>query len=414
MNVASKNDVNINVPFLQMEINGWSINYMSFIKPSNAYKTPIIILAGLFESFSDSLDEYSKLSEDNPLYIVHLPGFGDNSEVGAELTYSAYAMLVSAFMDNLGVGECVLMANTYSANIAICFSEHYEDRLLEAIFVAPVVKIRDSVEYILNENLKSLENGDTKAFAARQTIHFIPTFSESFSGKRKEIVKDYYLALLRSDKNDFEKYFAHIKRLKNASKNKDVTKGIKSCPVIVIAGACDLLTTPQESFDFSNACSNSKFVMIEDTDHLMLREKKAVLFRLFKRILEKKPIKRMRDVKLIETSTLDRKFVRVTSRHEVKERGHIECLNGVIIPIEIDNLSQFGCKFTVDDSESIKFLNMNLVGCKLHLDFVDLKLGLGVFEMTGTDEFRGIFSHESFNAHEKLQSYLYKFSGQDI
>jgi pimeloyl-ACP methyl ester carboxylesterase len=414
MNESTNPKLNINLPFLQMEINGWSINYMSFVRPSNAYKPPIIILAGLFESFNDSIEEYSKLSEDNPLYVVHMPGLGDNEEVGSELTYSAYGMLLSAFMDNLGVAECVLMANTYSANIAICFSEHYEDRLLELIFVAPVVKIRDSVEYLLDENLKSLENGDMKTFAARQTIHFIPTFSESFSGKRKEIVKDYYLSLLRSDKFGFEKYCSHINRLKKISSNKDIIKGVKSCKVTVIAGASDLLSTPQESFDFSNACTNSTFVMIEDSDHLMIREKKSVLFRLFKRILEKKPIKRMRDVKLIESNTLDRKFVRVTSRHDVKERGHIECLNGEIIPVEIDNLSQFGCKFTVDDGESIKSLNKNLIGCKLHLDFVDLRLGVGVFELTGTDEFRGIFSHESFNGHEKLQSYLYKFSHPDV
>lgn len=408
--MSNKSELNADVPFLQMKVNGWPINYKSFIKPSNAYKTPIIILSGLLESFSDALEEHTKLSEDNPLYVVHMPGFGDNEEVGAELTYSAYAMLVSAFMDNLGVGECILIANTYTANIAICFSELYENRLKEMILVAPVVKIRDSVEYLLDENIRSLESGDTKAFAARQAIHFIPTFTESFSGKRKEIVKDYYLSLLKSDKNDFKKYISHTKRLKNISKDKEIIKGVRSCHVTVIAGACDLLTTPQESFNFASACSRSRFVMIDDCDHLMIKEKKSVLFRLFKRILEKKPIKRMKDVKVIESESLDQKYVRVTNRHDVKERGHIECSNGEIIPVEIDNLSQFGCKFSLDDSESLKSLSKNLVGCRLHLDFVDLKLGLGIFKLNGTDEFRGIFSHESFNGHEKLQSYLYKFS----
>jgi hypothetical protein len=114
-------------------------------------------------------------------------------------------------------------------------------------------------------------------------------------------------------------------------------------------------------------------------------------------------------VKLIETSRLDKKLVRVTSRLSLKESGFIECEDGKMLPITLDNLSHFGCKFTLDENLDEELFS-NVSGCRIHFNYLNLKVEIGIFSMDNEKEFRGIFSHASFDDHEKLQSYIKEFS----
>lgn len=392
--------------YISSEVNGWTVLYHKVVHPKNAHKEPVVILVGFGDRYFDHSEEVRRLSENYPVYLVHLPGLGESQEVGAELTYPAYAIMLSTFLESIGVSECSLIAHTHTAHIAASFTGQFVTKVSKVILVAPVIKMRESVKFVMKKNIQSLEQGDLKSYAARQAIHFIPTFSESYSLKKKEIVKDYYLSLLKTREIHLNQLKAHFDRLENATNEMKHFNGIRDCATVVISGERDLMTTPEESFDFAKSCSESTFVLVDETDHSLALEKGNLLARIYKRVFENKSLKRMRGLKVLESSFLDRKYIRVTSRYTINEGGTVKLNDGRVLPVTFENISGFGCMFKVQDDflgEEATFKNNTE---KAMLDFCGLAVDVEVLQSYRDKEFRGVFSFSSFEEHEKLHSYL--------
>jgi pimeloyl-ACP methyl ester carboxylesterase len=221
---------------ITVDVNGWPVHYRSFVKPRNAYKTPIVCLAGLFENDESLVKSLEKVFVTNPVYLVYMPGFLNNDEVGEELTYAAYSMLLNSFISSLGIDSCHLISHSYTANIAIFFVDHFADRVTNITFISPVTQMRDSVKYIANQNIRSINEGNQKAFAARESLNYVPTFSDGSSHEVKNLVKEHYLNILNPENKLGEKYRAHIERLSRFTEESVFIKGVKNCPVTVVSG----------------------------------------------------------------------------------------------------------------------------------------------------------------------------------
>jgi len=398
--------------YRKIDIFNSSLYYRQLVSPKNAHKEPIVILAGLRDRFDNHDDEITRLAVDYPVYLVHLPGFGESLEVGSELSYKDYAKILSGFLESVGVSKCSLVAHTYTANIAKAFYDHAIEKVGYLFLVAPVMRMRESVKFIMKKSIESLESGDAKSFAARQSIHFIPTFTEDYSLKKKEAVQDYYLNLLNHDEVSKQQFCAHIKRLDNIDDKRDEHFGVRECSTVVITGERDLLTTPKEAYDYANTCSDSTFVSIDDSDQLLALDKASTLVRIIKRSLDGKSLKRMRGLKIIETHESEKNFSRVRKRFAVDEKGLVELGSGQKIIANFEALSAFGCMFKVEKSQFGKSEIENISHSleKLTLNFCDITVDAKVLASKSNGELCAVFSFDSFEQHEKLHNYLAKIS----
>jgi pimeloyl-ACP methyl ester carboxylesterase len=393
----------------EVMIDGHAIGYSCLMKPTNAHKPPVVFLAGLFEDDKDSHKRREKLALDHPVFVIHLPGLGESMVDGASLSYEDYAVLLTLFLDHMGVTKCHIIAHTYAANIALKFI-HKDEKIIESfIAIAPILKVRDSVQYLLEENLSLLDKGNVKSFAAQTTLHQITTFSHNHTVKN--VLMNHYLNLIQSDELLLAKYKAHTQRLLDYAKIETTRNTLQCCRICIIAGSNDLTTTPAEAFKLNNECHKSTFILMNEGDQMMNHEKGDVLFRLYKRWVEGKSLKRMKDIKVIDANELAQKYIRTSPRIDIGEEAFLLADNGDKVAVTLDSLTAFGCQLSSDTVLPKQFSRSG----KLIFPFKDLVLNLGLFPIdflsSGKSSFyRGIFSHESFENHEKLQSYLFEFS----
>lgn len=387
--------------------NQHTIHFQSYSKPANAHKNPVVFLASLFESYTDCDKEFTKLAMDYPIVVVHLPGFGVSSETGKDLSGLDYAQMLSGLLNYLGIDSCELITSNYATNVALAFTEHYENRVDKLIVVAPIFKARDSAQYLIKESLKLLNEGNIKAFAAQMSLYHIATFSRPNNYQVKNVLIEHYRSMLSCDPLLLEKYKVHSNRLLAESSDPNGVNGLHQANVCIVAGAYDMLSTPAEAFEFRTLCTRSTFLLMDQADQMMGQQKNDVLFRLYKRFLDGKSVKRMKDAKYIGANELAPKYIRVSDRVDVQEDIYLENEQGYRVKVKLEKITAFGCQILGED-----ILAEGPV--KLVFPFGNLTLDAGLFAMDkGALRYRGIFSHQSFDAHEKLQGYIHQFSQEE-
>ncbi len=260
-----------------MMIEDWEVHYISFIKPNNAFKSPVVILGGIFQTLASFEYEIEQLSKEFPVYFIEFPGQGANDQEASEFDFEDYAQLLKDWMDQLGLEKIIPIALSYSSTIGYHFASMYPKRTQKLIIGGITSSIRASVRSSLEESLDALIEGSWRKFVKGAEAQLIVNKDELDLGKLDQL-----------------RYIQHTQRLLSL---KGLPKG-PSCETLVLTGEFDYLTTPDECFRVAKMCGQSYFTVIKGISCFGSSEKRDVITRLYRRFLSGRPLNRMKDVEL--------------------------------------------------------------------------------------------------------------------
>lgn len=102
-------------------------------------RIPIILLHGLGVSGRYMLPTATRLAADYKVFVPDLPGFGGSDKPAHALGVQALADLLSAWLDDLGIGKAVFLGNSLGCQVIVDLAVRHPQHVHSAILVGPTV-----------------------------------------------------------------------------------------------------------------------------------------------------------------------------------------------------------------------------------------------------------------------------------
>jgi pimeloyl-ACP methyl ester carboxylesterase len=385
-------------PMVQM-LGEWKVEYLQFVQPSNAFKTPVVILGGAFQSFSSFKHDVKELSKDFPVYLINLPGQGSNTQRAGELKSYDHAELLKGWMDQLGISKISLIAYSFGAGIAHHFAGLYPNRVNKLILGGSTLEMRSSVKSLWEASFKAMQEGQRDHFAAGIALNLMNHSQKSFIPEGDVILKSLYIKAQNLTDQEILSYRDEV----NRSFIKEKLPPTPECDTLVFTAEHDHLTMPFEGHKMAQKLK-AEFVIIKDSDHFVSYEKKDVVTRLYRRFLNGQSLKRMKDIEYFSKSEFPRERIRMNSRWHLNNMAFLDTGAGAFIPVNVLEISNFGCRFytSFNDHRSIKGKQK----FTLYLPDENLRVNLILMGDVVNGYFCGVFQHYDLHNTEKVESYI--------
>ncbi len=385
---------------LVMPIGGFDIFYHSYTRPINAHKTPVVILSGPLRGINTYSVEVEQLTKDFPVYLVEIPSFEEAT--GRVLEMGEGIALLKQFLFNLGIDRSTLMASSFNSLLiyeyAAEFPEHVESIIINGI----TKKLRDSVQYTLEESLHELDSGNMDGFASSVVLNFMNFSQRNKIPQADKISSGLYEKVYNLNMMEKRMIRAHITKMMTI----EGVGRAPQCPVLFVTGEFDNFMTAFEAHQIARNCPNSTSVLIRGTDHMVGLEKKDVVTRLCRRFLNKQPLNRMKDVDLLDTVDFPKEKIRMEPRWLLNDIGFLDPGNGAYVPTNIVDINNFGCRLytSFEDHRSLSNTHKFL----LHFPEDDLQMEIILFKQADNGHFRGVFQHRSFESTKRFEGFIDK------
>jgi pimeloyl-ACP methyl ester carboxylesterase len=319
----------------------WIVEYLSFCKPENLAKPPIVFLGGAFQTFFSFKKDVQVMMEDHPIFLLDLPSQGSNRQLSPDLKFEDYARILKSFFDDLGIAKITPIGLSYGSATAFYFASMYPERTERLILGGTTPRVRDSYRALLEDTFELLESGDMEVFSQGAVMNLINYSKREITKIPERVVKGFYKNMMSLSENDKLRYRHNTQRLLNL----DGVQGTPHCQTLVLTGEYDNFTTPHENFAMSRLIPSSQFVLIEEGDHLANLEKRDVLINLYSAFLKGDSLVAVEGIKVMD----DDKMVALERRLDTRLRPRI--LEATVIdasfkrfPCTIQDINTSGCR----------------------------------------------------------------------
>lgn len=390
---------------LECEVNGWTVEYLSFVQPNTAHKSPIIILGGAFQKFYSFKKDVEMLMGDFPIYLVDLPGQGGNQQLAPDLGFEDYADLLAGFCDKLGLDQVVPVALSYGSAIGFQFASKYPQRCEKLILGGTTPRLRDSARMLLDESIHALHKNEMKDFSAGVVLNLMNFNQRHYIPGAEVLSRGLYRNMQRIGEVDQHRYLHNTNRLlalDNLPKSPE-------CEVLVLAGEFDNFTTPYECWQVSQLCHNSQFGIIKNTDHLAPYERKELVNKVYRRFIKGESIKRVSGLEMMVKKEFPNKKLRLEPRWAVDDSAFLESAGGVYIPVNLVNINSVGCKLYTSFEKHPSLEGENKFTLKLSTQ-EDLDVDVMIFHHEDKQNFRGVFKHCNFDKTKAFEGFIEKIA----
>lgn len=385
---------------LAMMISGFEIYYHSYTLPLNAHKTPVVILSGPLRGINTYTAEVEQMIKDFPVYVVEIPIFDEAT--GRVYERSEALGILKQFVFNLGIDRCTFMASSFNSLLVYEYASEFPEHVESLIINGITKKLRDSVQYTLEESLLELDSGNMDSFASSIVLNFMNFSRRGNIPQADRISQGLYEKVYSL--NIFEKRMirAHITKMMSL----EGLGRAPQCPILFVTGEFDNFMTPFEAHQIAKNCPHATSVIVTGTDHMVGLEKRDVFTRLCRRFLNKQPLNRMKDISLINATDFPREKIRMEPRWLLNDIGFLDEGNGVFVPTNIVDINNFGCRLytSFEDHRSLSNTHKFL----LHFPDDDLKMEIILFKQADNGHFRGVFQHRSFESTKRFEGFIDK------
>lgn len=405
-------------PIERFSINGWNINCVKMIMPQNMLKTPIIILSDLLHSYSTSLLDFESLAEDYPVYILELPGCGENF-LGAKsirhLDNFHFVDLLASSISYLGLERFSIVSFTGHCSVVYEYAIRNESQVKDICFIAATNALRKSIVALLENCLNHMEEGRLEEFSSSLVASMMNLSKEKQIKSSSNIyhsMRRYLLNSLESNSEVKEVYRSSILRLINQA---PLGSGPR-CPCLFISGEYDQFINPFESYELSKKCLQSQFATVKSSDHFVMKEKTTQVVNVIKEFFSKGQINGVRGVRPWSKKSFPVSSMRLNSRVHVGLSVKLK-KGDVTYNAVIDEMSVDGCSLRIESKNQKCEMNLSgQLGGILKLDAPDLCFSSDVIifetkksrgEHHGHDFYlRGLFLREGRDKMIKRQESL--------
>ena len=281
--------------------NNLRLEYLSFCRPENEGKPPVIFLGNSFLERKYLRPFVRGMIDAHPIILLDLPGLGSNREAPADdMSPEAQAALLLSFHYEKEITKSIPIAHSYAALIAYQFAGIHPERVEKLVLIAPCLQLRPTLKMVGMRSMRCMRLGNHIEFQ-QMTLAYLHNQVETPPGKRvANFLRIYseYLSSLNENESEKERvlgaYLAFIEGGRISGK--------PSCETLILVGEYDHFVTPHESYLLAQQIERHTYVKMRNADHLSLLEVPILLRRLCLLFLEDKLEKRIPGVAGFEKS----------------------------------------------------------------------------------------------------------------
>ena len=208
----------------------------------------VVLLHGWGGSVQSFRTVFNRLSQNNRVYAIDLPGFGRSDTPAPEWATPEYTKVVVEVLDNLGLSRPHILGHSFGGRIALYLAAYYPERIDKLILVDSS-GIRPERDWSYR-----LRVGGFKA--AKRVLGSFGSWGEELLGKLKIGSVDYRAA-------------GALRPVLVRVVNEDLTPvlGRIRCRTLVVWGELDDATPLSDAHLMHKHIPTSELVVIKDADH---------------------------------------------------------------------------------------------------------------------------------------------------
>lgn len=231
---------------------------------------PLVLLPAAGHTWSDYRPVLERFATERRIFALDWPGFGGSDKPApADFDYSstAYATLLPAWMDAIGVARAVFIANSVGAAAAIRYAVAHPQRVAGVALVAPGGFAAPGVSLALSSRLLG-----TSALLRRVEAAFTSLYLGPATDETRAIVARH--KALRADPSFsamIQAYAALWRSFRRPDERLDGIAAQVGAPAIVIRGALDPIITAADSRRAAEAVGGERRtleVVLPEAGHL--------------------------------------------------------------------------------------------------------------------------------------------------
>jgi pimeloyl-ACP methyl ester carboxylesterase len=250
-----------------LDVDGWQVDYMSFCRPENTHKTPLIILGGAFQVFHSFINDVKAYLPHLPVILVALPGQASNRDPkhAEALELEDMSRILYGFMQRLKHPKVRLIGFSYGSLIAYDFAARYEECLHQLVLSGCSLEMRHTLRELMRIGAKSftLENQAQVSEAISQSLFNIEARDQT--GLSLLLVERLTQSIRKLRERDIRDYQANTYRLLRSQ----LPLRLLKVSTLVLTAQYDHFVMPHESLAVTKHFTNHRFALIEQGDHLV-------------------------------------------------------------------------------------------------------------------------------------------------
>lgn len=266
-------------------IGPWTVQHMSFGTPATADRAPLVFIGGAFQNAWSFLREVKHFLPQRPVILVDLPGQGQNNQLAEQLTFTDFAGLLRAFLDEHGLRQVIPVGLSYGSGIAYTFALQAPDRVDRLILGGTTERIRPRVQQSLLKSFWYLERGRSDVFADMVIGHLLNLPQREATGVSDRLINAMRMGMLELTEVELVRYRHNSTRL-----FREELGGHPACRTLVFTASYDHFTAPFEGLAVAKRCPRAEFALIEKGDHLAPVENPRVAIALYDAFVNDRPL----------------------------------------------------------------------------------------------------------------------------
>lgn len=382
----------------------WQVEYLSFCRPENIHKTPLVFLGGAFQNFFSFKKEVQVLMEHFPILLVDLPSQGSNKQLCPQLQFEDFARLLQKFVEKVGAKKITPIGLSYGSAMAFTFAAHYPENVDKLIIAGITNQIRPSLKKLLEDSILTLKEKDMDAFSEGAVLNLINYPKRETTQISPRIITAFHRGMKKLTENEKQRYIDNTQRLLDL---KGVGKS-PTCPTLILTGQYDHFTTTYESFEIFKSIPQGKFLMVEGGDHLGNLEKRDTVIKTYLAYVNDSDLSDIEGIKDISHLDIKKHDRRLDPRLRPEQKTvTLEDHKNCTLTADIEDINYHGCKlsFNLENKQGFNFSER----IKIHIPAQEpFTVDAYLFDESKGNRF--IFRRCQFKKSERLENYIQSLS----
>lgn len=220
------------------------INYIDYGEGKNT----IVLLHGWGQNIEMMRPIGDRLSKENRIIIVDLPGFGESKEPDTIWTMYDYTECIHELLESLKVKNPMLIGHSFGGKISLIYASKYEVSKL-VLFGSPFKKEIKKL---------SLKTRILKKLKKVPVLNKLEGFAKKHIGSR-----------------DYRQASEFMRKIMVEHVNLDITEEVKKikCPTIIIWGTLDQEVPIERAYELENLINDASVIPYEGCSHYAYLER---------------------------------------------------------------------------------------------------------------------------------------------
>ncbi|MFC0531825.1 alpha/beta fold hydrolase [Phytohabitans kaempferiae] len=228
---------------------------------------PVLLIGGAFQDRHSWARHQARLAPHATVVTVDLPGTGCADPLPARYGIEFLADAVHDMITELGLPALNIMGGSYGGTVAYRLAQRHPAAVRRLLLCGTALRVPEPTRTRAQATIDLLRAGDREAFVRETVALFLNGDPAATVHRRLAVTRllEHQLRTLTPDEAD--KYATNTERVL-ACTTADVGPP-PSCPLLVVTGEHDSLTTPAMCRALADACPDGRFVALGHADHLM-------------------------------------------------------------------------------------------------------------------------------------------------